>query len=64
MNITDFFRDPKRCKTVVEMFSEKCNKRNQLIAEGITSKNKPQYDELNKWLIENCERYLKARNTH
>lgn len=62
MNITDFFRDPKRCKTVDQVFAEKCAQRNKLIAEGITEKNKIQYDELSNWLINNCGRWLASKN--
>jgi hypothetical protein len=61
MNITDFFRDPRRCKTVDQVFAEKCAQRNKLIAEGITDKNIVQYDALNKWLIDNCGRWLEMK---
>lgn len=61
MNISDFFRDPKRCKTVEEVFHEKCAERNKLLAEGITHKNKIRYDILNKWLIDNCGRWLESK---
>lgn len=43
------------------MFAEKCAQRNKLIDEGITDKNIVQYNALNKWLIDNCGRWLASK---